>query len=120
MQRILTLALLWITVAGCTAHRIEVQQGNILSEERLALIKPGMEQQQVRFALGSPLVQDPFHPDRWDYFYRLTAEGKEKLTYRATLHFEQGRLARMEKEGPIPPTERAALEQLTKQETFKR
>jgi outer membrane protein assembly factor BamE len=119
MQRFPALALL-LTLSACTAHKIEIQQGNILSEERLDLVKPGMEQQQVRFALGTPLVQDPFHPERWDYIYQLTVEGEEKAAYRATLHFEEGRLVRIEREGAIPPTERASLERLTKKDTFVR
>lgn len=112
MRRILVLLALGTLLGGCTAHRIDIQQGNIVSREKLALVKPGMDPQQVRFVLGSPMVQDPFHPDRWDYFYSLNSGGELKHTYRVTLHFQDGRLARMEDEGDIPATERAALEML--------
>jgi outer membrane protein assembly factor BamE len=114
MRRILVLLTLAATLAGCTAHRIEIQQGNIVSREKLALVKPGMDQQQVRFALGSPLVIDPFHPDRWDYHYSLKQEGELSATYRVTLHFEMGKLVRMEDHGEIPETERAALEMVSR------
>lgn len=101
------------TLAGCTAYRVEVQQGNIVSEERLALVKPGMEQQQVRFVLGSPLIVDAFHPERWEYFYSLQKEGELQVTYRLTLRFENGKLANIEKQGELPATERAALEMVS-------
>jgi outer membrane protein assembly factor BamE len=113
MQRILVLMALGATLAGCTAYRVEVQQGNIVSEERLALVKPGMEQQQVRFVLGSPLIVDAFHPERWEYFYSLQKEGELQVTYRLTLRFENGKLANIEKQGELPATERAALEMVS-------
>jgi outer membrane protein assembly factor BamE len=104
-------------LAGCTAHKMEIQQGNIVSRERLALVKPGMEPQQVRYALGSPLIQDPFHPDRWDYYYRLTRNGEEELNYRVTLQFVQGKLAKIEEQGPIPATEREAIQTIGKKDS---
>ncbi|MGE0081030.1 MAG: outer membrane protein assembly factor BamE [Thiohalomonadaceae bacterium] len=114
MRRILVLLTLGALLAGCTPHRIDIQQGNIVSRERLALVKPGMDPQQVRFALGSPLVRDPFRPDRWDYFYSLNSAGELKHTYRVTLHFQDGKLVRVEDEGEIPATERDALEMVTR------
>jgi len=116
MQRILVFMALAAALAGCSAYRVEVQQGNIVSEERLALVKPGMEQQQVRFVLGSPLIVDAFHPERWEYFYSLEQEGELQATYRLTLHFENGRLARVEKQGELPATERAALEMVSRRD----
>lgn len=113
MRRILVILTLAAALAGCTAHRIDVQQGNIVSRERLALVKPGMDQQQVRFALGSPLVLDPFQPDRWEYFYSLKQGGELQNTYRVTLHFENGKLARIEEQGKLPETERQALEMVS-------
>lgn len=109
MQRLLATALIALLLAGCAAHRIDIQQGNILSRDRLALLKPGMEAQQVRFVLGTPLVQDPFHPDRWDYFYLLDAEGDVTQRYNVTIYFEGGKLASIEERGAIPETERDAV-----------
>jgi outer membrane protein assembly factor BamE len=59
-----------LCVAGCvTTYRTEIQQGNVLTQEMLEKLKPGMTKSQVRFVLGTPLINDPFHPDRWDYVY---------------------------------------------------
>lgn len=54
-----------------TEYRIDVQQGNVLTQEMVAQLKPGQTRDQVRFILGTPLLQDPFHARRWDYIYRF-------------------------------------------------
>lgn len=54
-----------------TPYRIDVQQGNVVSQEMVAQLKPGLTRDQVRFVLGTPLLTDIFHKDRWDYVYRL-------------------------------------------------
>ena len=51
------------------AYRIDVEQGNIVTEEMVEQLKPGMSRRQVRFVMGTPLVEDTFNPDRWDYHY---------------------------------------------------
>ena len=50
-------------------YKIDVEQGNIVTEEMVAQLKPGMTRRQVRFILGTPLLEDPFNQDRWDYPY---------------------------------------------------
>jgi len=52
-------------------YRIDVRQGNFVTQEMVAQLKPGLTRDQVRFILGSPLVADMFHVDRWDYVYRF-------------------------------------------------
>lgn len=54
---------------GCSIHRIEIQQGNVLDEDAVAKVQIGMTKTQVQFLLGTPLIADPFHRDRWDYFF---------------------------------------------------
>lgn len=54
-----------------TEYRIDVQQGNVLTQEMVAQLRPGLTRDQVRFVLGTPLLVDMFHADRWDYVYRL-------------------------------------------------
>ena len=76
-------------------YKIDVQQGNFVSSEDLALLKEGMTQQQVRFILGTPLLTDMFHDWRWDYVFRLQRPGEEVLTNRVTVFFENGRVARI-------------------------
>jgi outer membrane protein assembly factor BamE len=62
------LALTGATVAGCV-YRVDVQQGNLLDDTDVEGVKPGMTRSQVRFLLGTPVVEDAFHKDRWDYVY---------------------------------------------------
>lgn len=71
-HRTLVLALLtWIALlAGCV-YRPDIQQGNILSAEDVRQVTVGMTRSQVRFLLGTPMVSDPFAPQRWDYVYRM-------------------------------------------------
>mgnify|MGYP001180229924 FL=1 len=65
-----TVALTLILVTGCMRpYRIDIQQGNAINKAQLDQLQPGMNKAEVRFILGSPLVADPFHVDRWDYFF---------------------------------------------------
>ena len=57
-------------IPGVTPFRIEIQQGNYISQEAVSQLKLGMTKEQVRFVLGTPLVADIFHENRWDYVYR--------------------------------------------------
>ena len=61
-------------------YKIDVQQGNFLDQEMVAKLKPGMTRSQVRFLLGTPLIADPFHPDRWDYVYYRSARRASSRT----------------------------------------
>lgn len=59
-------------LGGCiSTYRMDIAQGNIVTQEMVDQLRPGMTRSQVRFVLGTPLVTDSFHPDRWDYFYSL-------------------------------------------------
>lgn len=83
-------------IPGITPYRIEIQQGNFLSQEMVSQLQPGMSKEQVRFVLGTPLVADIFHADRWDYIYwRETPEGKREQR-KLAVYFDQGRLARLD------------------------
>lgn len=76
-------------------YRIEIQQGNYVSQEMVAQLRPGMSKEQVRFVLGTPLVTDIFHADRWDYvYYRELPYGKREKRA-LSVHFENGKLARV-------------------------
>lgn len=83
-------------------HRIDIQQGNILTQEMVDKLEPGMDKSQVRFVLGSPPLVDAFHQERWDYIYSIQPGGKDREQRRITLFFEDDRLARME--GDITPS----------------
>jgi outer membrane protein assembly factor BamE len=57
-------------------YRLDISQGNEITPDMLLEIKPGMNKSQVRFVLGTPLIQDSFHKNRWDYIYVVRKEGK--------------------------------------------
>lgn len=74
MRKILLLTLIFSTIAftsGCV-YRANISQGNLIKQEDLDQVEVGMTRNQVRFLLGSPLVDDPFHQNRWDYIYYIT------------------------------------------------
>jgi outer membrane protein assembly factor BamE len=90
---------------GVTPYRMVIQQGNFISQEMVAQLKPGMTKEQVRFVLGTPLVTDIFHADRWDYvFYRELANGKKEQRNLSVV-FEKERLSRVI--GDLMPAEGA-------------
>jgi outer membrane protein assembly factor BamE len=77
-------------------YRPDVQQGNFVSEEMMAQLRAGMTRDQVRFLLGTPLLTDIFHADRWDYVFRLQKGNGEILTSRVSIFFNDDRVARYE------------------------
>lgn len=80
-----------------TEYRIDIQQGNVLSQDQVSQLRPGLTQDQVRFILGTPLLVDMFHSDRWDYVYRFQ-NGKTGAveTRRFTVFFNnEGKLYRV-------------------------
>ena len=83
-------------IPGFTPHKIEIQQGNLVSQEMISQLKPGMSKEQVRIALGTPLLTDIFHADRWDYvFWREAPDGKREQR-KLAVHFQDGKLVRVD------------------------
>jgi outer membrane protein assembly factor BamE len=102
----LRLVPLVVMLAACTTvnlplapHRIDVQQGNALDQDAVDKLKVGMSRSQVRFLLGTPLLVDPFHSNRWDYVYNYRTSGKLTERKRLTLLFDGEVLARIQAEG---------------------
>ena len=84
-------------VPGITPYRMVIQQGNFISQEMVAQLKPGMSKEQVRLALGTPLLNDIFHADRWDYvYYREPQGGGAREQRKLSVHFNDGKLARLD------------------------
>jgi outer membrane protein assembly factor BamE len=75
-----------------TPFRIDVQQGNFISQEQVAQLKEGMTRDQVRFVLGSPLLADVFHGNRWDYAFRVQKGSGETTSSKVTVLFKDDRL----------------------------
>lgn len=93
-----------ISVSGCIfpgVFRIDVAQGNIVTEEMVDQLKPGMTQEQVLYVMGTPIIQDTLHPERWDYVYSISRAGATPDIYRVTLYFKGNQFVR--KEGAAPP-----------------
>ena len=84
-----------------TPHKIEINQGNLITPEMRRKLKPGMSRSQVRALLGTPLIADAFHANRWDYAYRLEQNNKLVDQQRMTLYFEGENLARID-DGNMP------------------
>ncbi|MDA1108167.1 MAG: outer membrane protein assembly factor BamE [Proteobacteria bacterium] len=109
MQKLLTTLALCATLilAGCSTasipgqYKIDIQQGNVISQEAVAKLKPGMTKSQVRFALGTPLLVDVFHQDRWDYIYSIQRGGQERQQRHLSLFFADDKLTRIE--GDVQP-----------------
>ncbi|MET3131068.1 outer membrane protein assembly factor BamE [Oxalobacteraceae bacterium GrIS 1.11] len=91
---------LWIL----SPYRPVIQQGNFVSQEMLSQLKPGMTREQVRFILGTPLLTDLFHADRWDFPFRLAKGDGELTTSRVVVFFKDGKVEHFE--GGNLPTEK--------------
>lgn len=89
---VILLAVLGLT-AGCDhlpVHRLDIRQGNALEQDQVAQLKRGMTPEQVKYLLGEPIIQDPFHADRWDYLYYFKPADRPVERQRLTVYFEAG------------------------------
>ena len=102
--KIVLIAALAIMATGCI-FRIDIQQGNLLEESAVNQVEIGMTRSQVRFLLGTPMVADSFHQNRWDYTYYFQ-EGKSKEIEQRWLivYFAEDQVERIEKDMPISPS----------------
>ncbi|MDJ0740528.1 MAG: outer membrane protein assembly factor BamE [Gammaproteobacteria bacterium] len=88
-------------------YKPDIQQGNVVSQEQVNELQPGMTKRQVRFLLGTPMLTDVFHADRWDYAYTLGRGSTPSEQRRVTVYFEQDRLVRIAGDmRPQPESER--------------
>jgi len=87
------LAACGLRIPGITPYKIDIQQGNYISQDMVAQLKPGMSKDQVRLALGTPLLTDVFHADRWDYVYWREAPDGKRESRKLVVFFADGKLA---------------------------
>lgn len=73
-------------------YKISIPQGNIITQTMVDRLQPGMTKRQVIFVMGTPLVRDPFHQDRWDYIYSFQPGGGVRGQERVTVHFVDDQL----------------------------
>jgi outer membrane protein assembly factor BamE len=94
-----------VALSACV-YRIDIQQGNLLDEESLVQVEVGMTRSQVQFLLGTPMVADSFHRDRWDYAYYFRRGRSPDLIQRwVIVHFENDRVSRVDRNIELqPPT----------------
>lgn len=84
-------------------YRADVIQGNVVTSEQIARVKPGMTRVQVRDVLGTPLIADPFHADRWDYVFTMQRQGIPPVKRAFTVFFKEDAVAEIK--APELPTE---------------
>ena len=105
----ITLILASVLLASCSGlstpllspYKMDIRQGNYVTPEMREKLKLGMTKQQVRYVLGTPMLADAFHGDRWDYPYRLEQRGEIVEKQLLTLYFDGDRLARVEDDGKV-------------------
>ena len=85
-----------------TPYRIDIVQGNAVTKEQIALIRPGLTKLQVREVLGSPLIADPFHADRWDHLFTMRRPGTEPQRRAVLVLFEGERVKVVEAPNDLP------------------
>ena len=101
LSRAAALACLIVVSGACEygliePHKIDIEQGNAISQEEFESLYTGMTEEEVLKAIGAPLLRDSFHPDRWDYLYRLKpGKGRERNS-RFTLYFRGGILVKID------------------------
>ena len=104
MSSRIPIILILLFISACARHsdgtwkaplvyRIDIQQGNVIDQEMINKLQPGMDKKQVKFIMGTPMISDPFHNDRWDYVYSMEPGKGERQQRRITLYFKDEKLA---------------------------
>ena len=106
MTRFLIIAIILATLAmssGCV-YRLNISQGNLVEQEDLDQVEVGMTRSQIRFLLGTPMVDDPFHKDRWDYVFYIKI-GREDATFKrwVSIIFEDEVVSEIRKDQDLSP-----------------
>ena len=103
LARLLTLLIVSLCFTACV-YRIDIQQGNLLEDKDIDQVAVGMTRSQVQFLLGTPMVSDSFHRDRWDYAYYFR-QGRSREIQRRWLivYFENERVARVDRDVTLQP-----------------
>ncbi len=121
--RIIVVALALASLGGCSYFQfpgvftLEVQQGNIIEQEMIDQLKPGMTKRQVKFVMGSALIMDTFDQDRWDYVYTIRTRSGERRDERMTIYFKDDKLSHFSGDyRPSTPESEAAASASDKEE----
>lgn len=99
MRKVLISVALATLVSACSefpgVYKIDIPQGNVVTQEMVDKLRPGMTQSQVRYVMGTPLITDTFSPNRWDYLYSLKEGNQPRTQERISLYFEDDKLVRI-------------------------
>jgi outer membrane protein assembly factor BamE len=116
-SKIILISLVVAICSGCVSHfsayKLDIRQGNFITPEMRDKLKLGMSRQQVRYVMGTPLLSDTFHGDRWDYIYSLAQHDTVVEKQVLTLYFEGDNLTRIDDSAmpasvPAPAIEQSA------------
>jgi outer membrane protein assembly factor BamE len=98
-----SLILVALALSACV-YRINIQQGNLLDDSDILQVEVGMSRSQVQFLLGTPMIADSFHRDRWDYAYYLRHGRSRDVEQRwLVVYFESDRVTKIERDVPLQP-----------------
>ena len=126
--RLLALTLTVALLSGCAAvrnfefrnlgippvHRVTIQQGNVITQEMIDRLRPGMTRRQVQFVMGEPILGNTFRADRWDYIYNIQVGAQQRRQQRLTVYFDGDALSRFE--GDFVPSELQVVQDAALQE----
>ena len=98
---LVAVATLSLTACVNLPYKAPTQQGNVIEPERVPLIREGMSKVEIANAVGSPILQDIFHADRWDYIYRLDRHYQKVEQRRITIWFQNGVAVKIERDLPV-------------------
>lgn len=92
-------------IASACIYRVDIQQGNVLESDAVEQVEIGMTRSQVQFLLGTPMVADAFHQERWDYAYFLRRGRSREVERRwIVVYFEEDRVVRLDRDLTLDPS----------------
>ncbi|MBW8780060.1 MAG: outer membrane protein assembly factor BamE [Burkholderiales bacterium] len=99
-------------IAFVAPYRPDVVQGNVVTTEQISQVKEGMSRVQVKEVLGSPLITDPFHADRWDYVFTLKRQGFDDQQRSFVVLFDKDKVQKID--APVLPSENEFVAQISR------
>lgn len=98
IKKIGAIATFMLVLSACSIYKPDIQQGNAVAAEAVEQLKQGMTKGEVKTLLGTPLLQDDFHQNRWDYIFYMSKAGKERERKDLILGFSNDRLVSIKKQ----------------------
>ncbi len=99
-------------------YKIDIQQGNVIEQDMLNKLRPGMNKNQVKFIMGTPVIVDPFHNERWEYIFSFQEGGGVREQRHITLHFEDEKLSHVSGDIEVSHVPRVESEIITEDDAI--